>query len=59
MDAETLVKAVLDEQLEITQLTGEQMESIILIMQSLLNKEKNTIVIGLIEKNKNLNLNYW
>jgi len=26
-------------------LTGEQMESIILIMQSLLNKEKNTIVI--------------
>jgi hypothetical protein len=29
MDAETLVKAVLDEQLEITQLTGEQMEEIV------------------------------
>ena len=29
MDTERLVKAVLDEQLEITQLTGEQMEEIV------------------------------
>jgi hypothetical protein len=29
MDAETLVKAVLDEQIEVTQLSGEQMEELV------------------------------